>query len=758
IRAALNDKAERPVYVETIPRRGYRFLTPVIAETVPARPPQVIESGSPIAQTPAGAAENGEKMSDAEYGAWRLHRAAKYIAEERRSTGLSPERETALRDALVILANREEKLGATELAGVGQQASRRKPSAWLIAGLALLFLALVAIAGHYWRTQKVSALNEKDTVVLADFKNNTGDPVFDDTLKQGLAVELEQSPFLDLISDSKVNQTLKLMGRTAGDRLTPEDTREVCQRTGSRAMVIGSIAELGSQYVIGLKAEDCNTGDVMAEAETEATGKEKVLTALDAGASSLRSKLGESLSSVEKYATPLEQATTPSLEALKAYSLGRESGSAKGNAAALPFYKQAVELDPNFAMAYRAMSVSYANLDEEGRAAEYARKAYELREKVSERERFSIEVTYYLNATGDLEKAAQVCEQWQQTYPRDVSPYVNSGFIYVNLGNLDRALEEFREATRLEPNDWVNYYNLSITYVYLNRLDEAEEVCKLAEEHKLMPGSCYELAFLKGQTARMAQLVSAAMGRPGIEDEFLAEQADTEAWYGKMKNAKELTWRAMDSAQRNDAKEAAATYQASAALREVEIGDPEQAIADAGAAMKLSQSRDVQSMAVLALARAGDTARAEKLAAELDRTFPLDTLLQKYWLPTIRAAVALQRNNPSGAIEQLKVASAPVYEGATYLRGEAYLKLDDGQAAAAEFQKLIDYRGLVGNMLWGALARLGLARAYALQAVNDPATREKARTAYQNFFALWKDADSNIPIYNEAKAEYVRLQ
>ncbi len=529
---------------------------------------------------------------------------------------------------------------------------------------AALILVAAAIGGMlYFRShQTTTRLTDKDTIVLSDFDNKTGDAVFDDTLKQGLSVQLEQSPFLALVSERKVNETLKLMGRSAGDRLTPDVTREVCQRTGSKAMLTGSIAGLGSQYVIGLKAVNCNTGDVLAEAQEQAAGKEAVLKALDAAAVSLRSKLGESLSSVQKYATPLEEATTPSLEALKAYSLGRKTVYAKGDTAALPFFKRAVELDPNFAMAYVAMSVVYCILNEAGRAAENARKAYELREKVSERERFSIEANYYVFATGELEKAAQTYELWQQTYPRDAAPYVDLGFISGALGNWEKALEEVREALRLEPNDVANYVNLGLAYTTLNRLDEAEAVYKQAEERKLeselLLQSRYWLAFLKGDTAQMAQLVSAAMGKPGTEDLLLATQADTEGWYGKLKNAHELTRRAMDSAQHNDAKETAAAYQAAAALREVESGNREQARADADAALKLAPNRDVRAMAALALARAGDTAAAEKLAAELDKTFPLDTLVQRYWLPTIRAAVALERKDPNRAIELLKVASA----------------------------------------------------------------------------------------------------
>ncbi len=639
----------------------------------------------------------------------------------------------------------------------------------LLATAAVVVLALIA-GGLYWRARKANTLTEKDSIVLADFVNTTGDADFDDTLKQGLAVQLGQSPFLDLVSERKVNGTLKLMGRSAGDRLTPEIAREVCQRIGSKAMLVGSIAKLGSQYVIGLKAVNCDTGDVLAETQQQATRKEAVLKTLDTAATSLRSKLGESLSSVQKYATPLEEATTPSLEALKAYSLGEKTMFVKGETASLPFYKQAVELDPNFAMAYVAMSGVYTNLNEAGRAAESARKAYELRDRVSERERLSMEANYYLAATGELEKAAQTYDLWQQTYPRDEAPYTNLGFIFASLGNWERALEEAHQAMRVEPTNENNYLNLGVVYQNLNRLDEAEAVYKQANERKVESEGIlqyrYQLAFLKEDTAEMARLVSVAMGKPGTEDLLLASHADTEAWYGRLKNANELTRRAMDSAQHNDAKETAAIYQADAALREVGSGNREQARADADAAVKLAPNRDVRAMAALALARTGDTPTAEKLAAGLDKTYPLDTLVQRYWLPTIRAAVALQRKDPNRAVELLQETSAIELGQPTtfnvslfpaYLRGEAYLMLHDGNAAAAEFQKFVDHRGVVGNFSWGALARLGLARAYALDAATDPAARDKARTAYQIFFTLWKDADPDIPIYQQAKAEYARL-
>ena len=690
----------------------------------------------------------------------------------------NPELPTGLQDVIQKCLEKDRTLRyqtAAEIRSDLERVKRRRQhpmlSRWTLLTTAAIVLVALIAGGVYWRTRKPRTLTEKDTIVLADFVNTTGDAVFDDTLKQGLSVQLEQSPFLTLVSERKVNETLKRMGRPAGDRLTPEVAREVCQRIGSKAMLVGSIVGLGSQYVIGLKAVSCDTGDVLAEAQEPAAGKDAVLKSLDVAAKSLRGRLGESLSSVQKYATPLVEATTPSLEALKAYSLGRKTRYAKSETAALPFYQRAVELDPNFALPYAGMAVIYNNLSEVGRAAENARKAYELRERVSERERFSIEGTYYLQTTGQLGKAAQVYELWRQTYPRDFPPYGNLGVISANLGNWEKALEETLEALRLEPNSAVNAGNVGTVFVNLNRLEEAEAVYKQAEERKLrgelLLQARYQLAFLKGDTAQMAQLTSAATGKPGTEGLLLAAQADTEAWYGRLKNARDLTQRAMDSARRNDAKESAATYEALAALREVEAGSRERARANAEASVKLGPNRDVRAMAALALAQSGDTVAAEKLGAELDTTFPLDTLIQTYWLPTIRAAVALQRKDPQRAVELLQAArtielgeptNVTVFLCPVYLRGEAYLALRDGKAAAAEFRKFIEHYGLVANFPWGALARLGLARAYALDAAADPAARDKARASYQDFFALWKDADPDIPILHAAKAEYAKLR
>jgi len=645
----------------------------------------------------------------------------------------------------------------------GPQKFFRKSRGSIVA-LALV-IALIA-GGIYYRSRYLTGhLTEKDTILLADFSNTTGNSIFDDTLKQGLSVQLNQSPFLQLVSDRKVNETLKLMTRPVGERLTPEVARDVCQRTGSTATVNGSIAELGSQYVIGVKVVNCNSGDVLAEVQEHSEKTESVLKALDKAAVELRSKLGESRSSVEKYSAPLPEITTSSLDALKTFSLGRKMQLANGDSAALPFYKRAVELDPNFAIAYAALSFTYGNLGEGMLSAENARKAYELRERVSERERFVIDFAYRTN-TGELEESAQICERWKETYPRDYLPYGDLGVIYRALGKLEKALEEAREAHRRAPNAANTYANLGLDYVNLNRLDEAEAVYKEAQDRKLgdelLVYYRYGLAFLKGDTARMEQLATGSTGESGTEDSLPLLEADTAAWYGKYHRAGELTKAGIDSAQLSGAKEGAAALQAAEALREVEAGYTKLARRDAAAAVILAPGRDVLGLAALALARAGDTVAAGTLASELSQRYPLDTLVQRYILPTVRAAIALQRSDPSRAIELLKPTSvielgqptdANVLLLPAYLRGEAYLMLHDGKGAAAEFQKFIDHRGLVGNFSFGALARLGLARAYAAQG-----NTVSARATYEDFLTLWKDADPDVPIFIQAKAEYTKLR
>jgi serine/threonine protein kinase/DNA-binding winged helix-turn-helix (wHTH) protein/tetratricopeptide (TPR) repeat protein len=651
----------------------------------------------------------------------------------------------------------------------GRLRSRRR---WVWPAAAAVVCAAMLAGGLYWRSHRAPKLTEQDTVVIADFDNSTGDAVFDDALKQALSAQLSQSPFFNVLSNRKVRAVLKEMNRSADESLTEDAAREVCRHAGSKAVVTGSIDHLHKGYILGLKAVNCNTGNVLAEAQERMPDKETVLKALDEAAITVRKQMGEPLSSVQKYAMPSPEGSTQSLEAWKSYSMGRKAEDKEGWTAALPFYKRAVEIDPTFARAYYALSVAYGNLNQGERAEEYGRKAHELRDNVSARERLTIEANYYDKVTGELDKAAQAYELWRQNYPRDVAPVGNLGVMYARLGDERKNLEAGREAMRLRPNYGAVYLNLAATYMNLNRLDEAEQAFRQAEQHSVTADQLlpywYQLAFLKGDRARMAQMAAAAKDKPGTEDLMLASEADTESWYGRYTSARKLTQQAMGSAQRNDAGEAAATYQVVASLREAATGNRQQARADALAALNLAPSHSIQAMAALALAQTGDIGAAEKLAYELDKGRPLDTLMQRYWLPTIRAAIAVERKDPGGAIELLSrmgtlemgeiATGLNVYLCPVYVRGEAYLMLGDGKAAAAEFQKFLEHYGLLANFPWGALARLGLARAYALEAQTDPAAREKARTAYQNFLTLWKDADLDIPIYKQAKAEYEKLK
>ena len=516
---------------------------------------------------------------------------------------------------------------------------------------------------------------------------------------------------------------------------------------------------------------DCSSGAVLAQAQWEATDKPAVLRALHLAALNLRTKLGEPPTSLQKYVALSEQVEMPSLEAEEELILAGKARYEKGETAALPHYLRAAQLDPGYAKTYQDLSLTYRNLKEDGLAEENSRKAYALRDKVSEQQRLTIEANYYDNVTGELEKVAQAYQLLQQNYPGEAAYRGNLGVIFATLGNHEKALEQAQAAMRMAPNYGTVYSNVAVSDQNLNRFDEAEVAYKQAEEHGLsgeqLLQNRYLLAFSKGDTAQMAQMAEAAMGKPGAEDLLLASEADTEAWYGRFENARDFTRRAMDSAQRNDAKETAAMYQALSAAREVEAGNREQARAEAKAALKLAPTRNMRIGAALILARAGDASAAEQLAAGLDRELPLATVIQKYWLPTIRAAVALDRKDPNKAVELLQVAipmdlstaaQLPMYLCPAYVRGDAYLRLHDGKAAAAEFQKYVDHGGLLANFPWGALARLGLARAYALEAASDRGAHDKARKAYQDFLTLWKDADPDVPILKQAKSEYARLQ
>jgi eukaryotic-like serine/threonine-protein kinase len=625
-------------------------------------------------------------------------------------------------------------------------------------------LAAIALVGIYFFTHRSRPLTEKDTIVLADFDNRTGDPVFDDALKQALAVELGQSPFLNVLSDRKINQTLRMMGRPTNERITEDIGREVCQRTGSKALLGGMISNLGSHYLLQLNAVACATGDILAKGETEATGKEDVLKALSQVSSTIRTRLGESLPSVQKFELPVE-ATTSSLEALKNYSMGVKIGHEQGDAPSIPFLKRAIELDPNFAMAYSALAMRYDNLEQPSLALEFATKAYQLRDRVSEREKFRVTADYFA-ATGELDKEIQTYQQWIANYPRDNSAHSNLGACYANLGQYEKGLAEQLEALRLSPDSVATYVNLGSKYLVLNRLDEAKAIFDQAFAHKVDGGALretiYMLGFLKGDIALMEQQLAWAAGRPGEEDSLLSEQSDTEAYYGRVGKAREFSRRAVNSAINAESKETAASWQINAALREAELGNIPTAKQDVAAALALSPGRDVKMLASLALARAGDTTRAAALADELTKSYPTHMMLQFYWLPTTNAAIEISKGNSSKAVADLEP-STPYEMGQAasfinslypaYIRGSAYLLAHNGTAAVAEFQKLLDHRGIMANFVTGALAHLQIGRAYAM--AGDTV---RAKAAYQDFFALWKNADPDVPILIAAKAEYARLQ
>lgn len=625
---------------------------------------------------------------------------------------------------------------------------------WMAVFGASILVVGLAVGGWFLFSGKARSLTDKDTIVLADFTNMTGDTVFDGTLRQGLAVQLEQSPFLSLISDQQIQQTLEMMRQKQDVKLTPEIARELCQRVGSKAYLSGSIASLGNQYVLGLKAVNCLTGATLAEEQVRATGKEQVLSAMDKASAKLRSKLGESLSTVQTFDVPLE-ATTSSLEALKAFTLGVKVGHEGRSFEAIPFLKRAIELDPSFARAYAALSAMYGNLGESDADQENMTKAYELRDRVSEKEKSDIELNYD-EVIGDLEKARQVGELWARTYPRNEMPWNALGITYGYLGQYEKAVAEVLEELRISPDSYVAKCNLQFFYVALNRPEEAKATgCAIT----------YPLAFLENDTKEMEHLLASSAGERGEEDTLLSLQSDTEAFFGRLRKAREFSRRAVEVAQRNGQNETAALWLANAAVREAQFDNKQLARQGATAALALASNRYVQGLAGLAAARAGDLVRAQKIADDLRHRFPRDTMTQGYWLPTILATIEVNRRNPAKAIELLRSA-APYelgipppwlgYRGAlypVYVRGQAYLLLHQGDEASTEFQKMLDHRSIVLNEPGGALAHLQLGRAYILQ--GDTA---KAKVAYQDFLTLWKDADPDIPILKQAKAEYAKLQ
>ena len=628
--------------------------------------------------------------------------------------------------------------------------------------VAVVVVAAAIGAAFYFRPRSAAAvLTKKDTVVIADFTNSTSDPVFDGTLKQALAVDLEQSPFLNILSDRKVGETLKLMGRAPTEHVTADVAKELCLRTGSKAVIGGSISSLGSQYIVGLDAVACNTGDNLAKEQAEAASKEGVLKALGTAATALRIRLGESLASVQKFDVPVE-ATTPSLEALKAYSMAIMTARSKGDAEAIPFMKRAIELDPNFAIAYEGLAIEYGNLGQASLAADNGKKAYDLRDRVSEREKYRITAYYFNDVEGDLEKGAEAYEMWAKSYPRDWVPLGNLGVDYSSLGQLDKAIAEGEAEQQIEPSI-VGYGNLANWYIAVGRIKDARQEVAQAQQKGFdglfLRTDLYVLAFLAGDNAEMERQVAWAAGRPGEEDQMLNNHADTQAYYGRLEKARDLSRRAVDSAVRADAKETGALWLASQALREAESGNSTEARQDAARALALSPGRYVKVLVALALARSGETAQSKAMLEAMTQAEPTNTILKVYWFPVIEASLDLDQQQPGQAVVALEPAlpyelggggTSPLYPA--YVRGLAYLAQRNGPAAAGEFQKFLDHADLAANNLLCSLAHLQLARAYATS--GDTA---KAKAAYQDFLTLWKDADPDVPVLKEAKAEFAKL-
>ena len=649
----------------------------------------------------------------------------------------------------------------TAMAAHGQ----RQSSAWARASkyaLGIVLSAAAVLAGlHYLR--RPARLSERDSIVLADFDNATGEPVFDLTLKQALSADLEQSPFLNILPDSDVRETLGYMGRPPGTALTGDVAREVCERSGSRAVLRGSIASLGTHYVIGLNAVDCQTGDSLGHEQVEAESREQVLSSLDKAGAHLRERLGESLASIERYDVPVAKATTASLEALKAYSLGQQVREQQGEAAAIPPFKRAIELDPDFAVAYATLAAVYANLNQNDTGAEYSAKAYALRDRVTEHERFYITAYYLGYVVGNLEQEMQTYDTWAQAYPQDYLPHYDLGYDYNALGQFERGIEETQIAKRMKPNDWDIYNNLGVMYMCMNRLDQAHDVLQQAMHKKpddaILHGSLYTLAFVQGDMQEMQKHAGWGSSRVPESDYMLSLEADSAGYFGQVEKARALSKRSIEAARRGNETEQAALRAITDALREAEFGYKAEARRDIEQAVAIDDGRSIQTLAALALARAGDGGQAEAIADALEKKYPNHTFLRVYWLPAIRAAIEIQRENFDRAIHALQPAiryelgvPAPLQVGTlypAYLRGIAFLKKRDAHAAQQEFQKMLDHTGVIANFPTAPLGLLATARAHALSG-----DKAGAKEAYEKFFSVWKNADADVPVLHAAKAEY----
>jgi serine/threonine protein kinase/tetratricopeptide (TPR) repeat protein len=678
-----------------------------------------------------------------------------------------------------VWADSSEKAAKAVEARLAQILPRKKRWPLIAAGVVVVIAAVVG-GLLYYRSRQGPKLTDKDTIVIADFDNKTDDAVFDDTLKTGLTVALNQSPFLNVLSDSKIVATLKLMTRPVITRLTPDVAHELCLRSNSKAYIAGSIASLGNEYVIGLKAVNCQNGDTLAQEQVTANGKEQVLNALSAAAVKLRGQLGESLVTVKKFDVPLAQATTTSLEALQAYSLGVKASNQRGPEAALPYYQRSIQLDPDFATAYMALSTSYAQLGEPEHQNQYAAKAYELRDHASNREELSIATAYYAGVTGEIDKYLATCQQWLDDYGESSGAYRCLGVAYMDMGRYEASLGPMRHAKDLAQDDMASYWPLVVDLVAVQQFDAARETIQEAHTRKLdsyiLHVALYMMAFLTADSAATDQQRQWFAGQAALEHMGLSLESDSEAYVGHLSKARELTRQSVASAIRSDSKEAGAIWFENGALREAAVGNVHEAWQQAAAGLRLDPaSQAVQIEAALSYAMTGDREHAEPLTEQLNKRYPLDTQVQSLWLPAIQAQLALNRKDAGAAISTLQSAVPPYEYGdiefanslsclyTNYVRGQAYLSLGQGPGAAAEFQKIRDRSGIVGNCWTGALARLGVARANALQAQNSQgadsdAARTRALAVYKDFLTLWKDADPNIPVLKQAKAEYAKLQ
>jgi DNA-binding winged helix-turn-helix (wHTH) protein/tetratricopeptide (TPR) repeat protein len=731
LRRLLGDDPREPRFIETVSSIGYRFLCPVEVSEEPT-------GNLDITRSEDLRAPNGR---------------ATQSANGRIGPGVDV---SAPQSSANVATVRREAIAASSIS----------TARWALSAGAVL--VGVGLALWLYGSRHRQSLTDKDSIVLADFANTTGDSVFDGTLRQGLAVQLTQSPFLSLVSEQQIQRTLLLMGQAPGARLTFDLARQLCQRIAATAVVEGSIASLGSEYVLALKAVSCQTGDALAEEQLQAARKEDVLKALSRASAQIREKLGESLSTVEKFDAPLDQATTPSFEALQAYTLGRrELVLHSDSIAAIPLFQRAIDLDPNFAMAYLSLGMCHMNQGQRGLASGSIRKAFELREHTSDWEKFAIESRYYYGVVGNLVKAREIYRLWARIYPHEAIPLSVLGQeIDPQLGRYDDALVDTREALTLRPWDPEDYEGLVVAYMNLNQLRNARATADEANKKKLesidLHAHLYHLAFLQKDEGEMARQVAWSVGKEGVEDLLLAYQADTAAFTGQIEKARELSRRAVASAEQAGEKETAAGYQAESAMREALFGDLAEARKLATDALVLSTSCDVEARAAFALAVAGGP--ADRLADDLAQRFPEDTMIQFIFLPAIRAQLALNRRDPAQAIKELDT-SAPFELGKespleifpfalypVYVRGKAFLASNNGKQAAVEFQKILDRPALVLNEPIGTLALQGLARSYVLQQQPD-----KARASYQEFMSVWHEADARSPIFRKASLEYRQL-